>query len=216
MRISNVLFTLSFIVLILLTPLALLLAPLPALASHTFVQVEYAKSSFPADEFGYTTADRLRISSVVIDYLRGSQPMQAIEDLDVRQATHLQDVKALMTKAFITEIIIVLLLVIALALLCSHTRYRSKAFLAIQRSSQVTIVLLLILSAFFFTSWTESFYRFHAVFFSARSWEFDDNTMLLRLFPDQLWQDAALYYFCGVLILAVVVSLLSGFLRRRV
>ena len=56
--------------LVLALPVLLLTADLRIVTSHRFVRWEYGKADFPPDPFGLSTADRIRLAEVCVDYLR--------------------------------------------------------------------------------------------------------------------------------------------------
>ncbi len=209
MRTSTLLFRSAFVAIVVLTPVIILLAPLPLLTSHTLLEWQYTRPSFPADEFGYTTEDRLRIGGIVVDYLQGNATLEVIEGITDDEESHMADVRDLFNLGFIILCISLAVVVLAFFALFSHTTFRKKAFIALQRAAQVTIALQIIGIVYFSYDWMRAFDRLHRVFFKGLNWMFNDDQVLLRLFPDEFWQATAILYVSvsvGLAVLLVIVT----------
>src|SRR5512143_683621 len=73
----------------LLTPILLLGLGLRIMLAPWFLQVEYRMPYFPADEYGFTTQDRLHWSHFALDYLINGAPPSYLADLKFNDGTTL-------------------------------------------------------------------------------------------------------------------------------
>jgi hypothetical protein len=93
---------LTYLLTALLTPIVLLGFALRLLLSPLFLQVEYRMPGFPADEYGFTRADRLQWAPFAVDYLVNNEGISYLGDLrfangkplyNERELSHMVDVK---------------------------------------------------------------------------------------------------------------------------
>lgn len=177
--------------------------------------MEYSYASLPEDEFGFTTDDRIRIASQVLNYFQNDAPIETIEQLERDERDHLEDVKSLLQLAYVVLILSFVVFLIAFVFLFSHTTYRSKAFLAVQRGTQVTLASIFFIGILFFLFWYNAFQTFHKIFFEKSTWMFEDDATLLRVFPDPFWQDVVFYYFSIIGLLSMFLILVCSRWKRR-
>jgi integral membrane protein (TIGR01906 family) len=80
----------------------------------------------------------------------------------------------------------------------------------------LTLILLVGLIAYILINFDAFFLQFHQLFFEGDSFAFRYDDTLIRLYPEQLWNDAAI--LIGVLTGAMAVGLLviSWWWRRKV
>lgn len=194
-------------------PLLLLGAAVQAIMTPAFLQVEYRMPGFPADLYGFTTAERLQWGTYGIDYLRNNAGIDFLGNLRVadgrplfneRELSHMLDVKNVVQQLFGFWYWIVLAfgLVAATALLTRQwqafriTLFRGAMLTFIVAGTGAAIAILGVLgSGEMFWSF---FSGFHAMFFSGDSWLFEYSDTLIRLYPIRFWEDAVLWL--GVLI----------------
>ena len=55
--------------LVLVLPVCLLVVNLRVVTGHWFIRWEYGKAGFPADAYGFSTAERTYLAQVCVDYL---------------------------------------------------------------------------------------------------------------------------------------------------
>ncbi len=197
---------LSFLV-SLLTPLALIGLALRILLTPVYFTIEYNLPYFPADEYGFTKADRLQWAPLAVEYLLNGADISYLGDLKFedgsplygeRELNHMQDVKEVVQGA-LRAWYISLAILILLAVLAVRGGWISQYTNALQRGGWWMIGLAVSLGViagagillnpdifWVFFSW------FHSLFFTGDSWLFYYSDTLIRLFPIRFWQDAFL------------------------
>jgi integral membrane protein (TIGR01906 family) len=192
----------------LLTPFVLLGFALRLLLTPLFLQVEYRMPGFPADEYGFTRADRLRWAPFAVDYLVNREDISYLADLrfddgsplyNERELSHMADVKRVTQGAL--NVFYLALAGLALLGLWSKRPQQWTAFRqGLKRGggimvglagvvAAVVVVGMLLLPNLFWAF----FEGFHAIFFEGDSWLFLYSDTLIRLFPIRFWQDAFLF-----------------------
>ncbi|MEK6751468.1 MAG: TIGR01906 family membrane protein [Chloroflexota bacterium] len=191
----------------LLTPLALIGLALRILLTPIFYSIEYNMPYFPADEYGFTKADRLQWAPYAVEYLVNSADTSYLGDLKFpggaplygeRELSHMADVKGVVQGALRVWYIALVILII-LAFLARKGNWLPQYLAGLHRGGWWMIGLAVSLGfiagagillnpdifwAFF--SW------FHSLFFEGDSWLFFYSDTLIRLFPIRFWQDAFL------------------------
>ena len=184
----------------------LLMTAVRMLLSHEFLRFEYLRPGFPADSYGFSAAERIRYGSLAIDYLFNSEPIGFLGELRLpldlcylppaaaedcalfkpAELRHMQDVKQLTQFAFALAAACAVFIVVAL-------RRDWRAGLGgLQLGAWLTLALIGGLGVVALGAWDNAFDRFHALFFAAGSWRFPYSDSLIRLFPEQIFIDAAL------------------------
>jgi integral membrane protein (TIGR01906 family) len=199
---------LVFIVLIM--PFLLVATSIQVALTPLFVNVEYRLPGFPPDEFGFTTADRLKWSTYSINYLLGrvtdeQLASQRLPDgtplYNERELGHMHDVRNL------TAIVLDLWLgMLAFFLIVTYLCWKSKEmdawFTAVRRGGNLTIGIIFAILFYLAINFNELFTQFHQLFFEGDSWLFLMSDNLIRLFPIRFWRD--IFIFIGGL------SIISG------
>lgn len=206
-------------ILALAVPLALIMLAVRAVASPLFLWAEYHRPGFPADSYGFDTAERLRLGSYGLDYILNLAPDSYLAEIESQgqraflasEVSHMTDVKLVIIWS---SSLTALLLFVALL---SAWRLPSRAPGAIRSSlfagSLLTLLLLLGLGASALLGWEGFFSNFHQVLFPQGNWTFRASDTLIRLYPPQFWLDAAAS--AGVLILLLTLLLLVLTRPRR-
>ncbi len=192
----------------LLIPLALLGLGVRILLTPLFLNIEYRLPTFPPDEYGFTTQDRLHWGVYGIDYLLNNADISYLGDLKFsdgtplftdRELSHMHDVKVV-TQGFLR----VWYLDLAILLLLGIWSWRGKWHAAYRRGfwrgGWLTLGLAGIIGviATFGASGSGDlfwafFSDFHGLFFQGNSWLFQYSDTLIRLYPLKFWEDAVLY-----------------------
>lgn len=166
-----------------------------------YPQIEYHLSNFPADPYGFTTADRMKWSQLSIEYLVNDAPLTFLSDLRLdaqtplyneRELSHMQDVKNVVQGMIIAwRALVVMLLLVAVGVLIYK---RLPEFLAaLSTGGWLTIGLLVLILFFVAVSFDQLFIVFHSLFFKGDSWLFNYSDSLIRLFPEKFWIDAFIW-----------------------
>lgn len=199
-----------------LVPLALLGLALRLLLTPAFLQIEYNLPSFPPDEYGFTTAERLYYAPFALDYLTNDEDISYLAQLtfpdgsplfNQRELSHMQDVK-IVTKAGLKVWYASLLLLALLGIWARQGKWEQAWFQGLRRGGWLTIGLVAGVGLFAAVAFWQFFSLFHALFFEGDSWLFLYSDTLIRLFPMQFWQDAFLWV--GVIVIAGALGLGLG------
>lgn len=189
-------------------PFLLLIGAVRLVCTPLFLWAEYHRPGFPADSFGFSTEDRMTNGSYVMDYLLNWAGPRYLGDLKgpsgeplflAGEVSHMADVKAVITAAFLAGAL--LLLVAAACLLYLRRNCPGGIRRGLFAGSAATLVLVLVLGVLGVLNWQWFFTEFHRIFFADGTWTFYTDDTLIRLFPGQFWMDAGL--LIGVLVLVV-------------
>lgn len=191
----------------LLTPIALVGLALRILLTPLYYTIEYNMPYFPADEYGFTKADRMEWAPYAVEYLVNSADISYLGDLKFedgaplygeRELSHMEDVKSVV-QGSLAIWYIALAILLVLVVLAWNENWLPEYLAGLHRGGWWMIGLAVTLGfiagtgillnpdifwAFF--SW------FHSIFFEGDSWLFYYSDTLIRLFPIRFWQDAVL------------------------
>lgn len=218
--------TFQKVILVLLSiaiPFFLMMTMIRFMFQPAFLQVEYNSSNFPADEFGFTAADRLKWGTISLDYLFNNQGIAFLSEQKLpdgsslyneRELGHMLDVKnliQLMLKVWL-GLSIAFVILLAWAWRGKWLKDLGRAFI---RGGWLTLGLIGAVLVAILINFDELFTAFHHLFFEGDSWLFLYSDTLIRLFPLKLWQDG----FTGAGILtgigAILFMLLGRLLYRK-
>ena len=206
-----------------LVPVTLIGFGIRVLLTPLYLQLEYRLPSFPADEYGFTTEERIHWGAHGINFLLNDAPISFLGDLTFdtgkplfgeRELGHMDDVKAVVQR--VLAIWYVVLVTMAGAFLWA---WRTGKLLEVRRGLKLGGLLTLGIAAAAASIGAaglmgggEVFWRFfsafHAVFFSGDSWLFAYSDTLIRLYPIRFWQDTVLYL--GALVALAATALFIG------
>ncbi|WP_349828759.1 TIGR01906 family membrane protein [Brevibacterium litoralis] len=192
-------------------PFMLLAVAIRAIASGWFLRFEYLwNPAFPADEYGFSAADRLHYGSYAVDYLHNQDGSRYLEDIvfpegiplfRAAEVSHMADVKSLVSLLF-TIAIVGAIGCVVFGLIQSR-RTGPGIRMGYRLGSVFTLVLFGALAVLAILGWDTFFTRFHEIFFADGTWQFYLDDSLIRLFPPQFWVDAGIGV--GVMVLIGVV-----------
>ncbi len=208
-------------------PFLLVVGCLRLLLSQPFLQAEYRRAGFPADPFGFTLEDRLAYGPYAINYIYNAETRDYLAALRLpgdkcwnlgtagadcalfseREIQHMADVKRITGSAY--SLAAVCALVGAVIAFASRHSEASRADIALgfSRGCKLTLSAVALSAVLALAAWNQAFDAFHEVFFAEGSWRFPFSDSLIRLYPEQLFIDAAL-------IIALFTSLCAGAILR--
>jgi integral membrane protein (TIGR01906 family) len=182
----------------LLLPLALLFLGLRLLLTGAFLQLEYHLPGFPADEYGFTRADRLHYAPLAVDYLLNDAGIDFLADqtfpdgtplYNERELSHMHDVK-LVVQGAVKVGYATWFLLLGIAFWARWGGWWPGYVRAVRRGGWITVGLLAALGLLAGTDFWAFFTDFHALFFQGDSWMFLYSDTLIRLFPLFFWEFA--------------------------
>ena len=218
----------------LMVPILLATGAVRLLLTEAFLHLEYQRPGFPADAYGFTTADRLEYGPLALRYLFIDARIEYLAELrlppgkcwpsaagnrgcamfNASELEHMEDVKAVATAVFASALGG---LVAALALFIASRRKPEglrQIRAGLRLGAHLTIALVLTLAALALASWNFAFDRFHDLLFAAGTWRFPYSDTLIRLYPEQLFMDAALFIAAFCLLGASLILVIGSRLDR--
>ncbi len=191
-----------------LVPIVLIGIGLRILLMPIFLKIEYNMPYFPADEYGFTKADRLKWAPYALDYLVNSADISYLGDLkfddgtplyNERELSHMDDVKRV-TQGALRVWYISLVLLALFGVWAWFGDWWQAYRLGLMRGGwlmvglAVTVGLIVVAGiAINPNVFWDFFAGFHSLFFEGDSWLFLYSDTLIRLFPIRFWQDAFLF-----------------------
>lgn len=132
---------------------------------------------------------------------------------NARELHHMQDVKWVTQVAFALAVGLAVVVVVMAAALVRSKQTRPLLRRALQRGSLFTLVMIFAIVVVAVFNWNFFFNTFHQLFFESGTWRFEYSDMLIRLFPEQFWFEAALAIGSLTVIAAGLLYILAG--RRK-
>ena len=223
-RRRSVLDVIGTIWIMLATPFVLLALAVRFIASGIFLKFEYFRPGFPADQFGFSAADREHYGTYVVDYLHNFDSRRYLADIVMpngepifisEELSHMADVKGLISLLYLVALVGIIGSVLFGLYMCRkggsgiHTGVRLGSIFSIIFMAAVAVVAVL--------GWDSFFRGFHKMFFADGTWEFYADDSLIRLFPPQFWVDAGIAGGGLFVLLAILLFLFSfaGHKKRR-
>ena len=211
------------ILIAIIVPLFLMMTSIRILLNPFFLDYEYNLPNFPADEFGFTKADRLHWGKLSLVYLTNSAGPEFLADLkfddgqpiyNERELSHMLDVKNLV------QLMIKILLPMAAFLVLSwffawRQGWKSEFWKSVSLGGWLTLGMIGLILVGTVINFDALFTGFHHLFFTGSTWLFYTDDTLIRLFPEKLWSDA--FTFMGVFTLAggVICTFLGARLAHK-
>ncbi len=204
-------------VIALAVPFLLVVGNIRLVANPWFIQFEYNRPGFPPDAYGFTLAQRTPLAmaglySVVPEgagliELEQAKLPNGEPAFNAREIKHMQDVRVLMGRVFPLALIIVSVLIVLAIAFRKNPAYHDVVPQGLRAGSALTLILLAGLIAYILINFDAFFLQFHQLFFEGDSFAFRYDDTLIRLYPEQLWNDAAI--LIGVLTAAMAFVLLG-------
>jgi len=170
------------------------------LATGTFVRAELGRDGFPPDRYGLTNEQRKELALLGLRSIQpGSEGIALLERarlpngspaFGLRELTHMRDVRRLFGIALRGQLI-ALIVIGALALGLARTRLRAVVPLGLLAGAVATLATAVLAVPLILLGFDGFFTRFHEVFFSGDSWQFNNADTLIRIYPEELWQDVS-------------------------
>ncbi len=198
------------VVVALFFPVIVVAAAVRAVATSSFLWLEYNRPGFPADQFGFSLDDRMTYGSYALDYVLNFAPPRYLGGLVTPEGEplflesevgHMADVKGVLGLSFFIALVMFVLAVIACVYLAR--RYKGGIRRALFSGAVLTLVGIVALTVLAVIGWQTFFTQVHALFFADGTWTFRVDDTLIRLFPEQFWTDSAVTI--AVLVLAATI-----------
>lgn len=209
--------------LVLTLPAVLVGVNLRVVTGHWLVRWEYSRPGFPADPYGLTTSERVRLATVCQDYLASNADISMLADLRLsngepafneRELRHMADVQAVFFGLTVVGGLSGLLWLSMGAVSLTSGWMRDRYQRALVNGSLMTLGILAVVGGFMVVSWDQFFTAFHRLFFTGDTWLFPNSDTLIRLFPIRFWIDIAAV-LVGLLVVEALALGALGLTRLR-
>jgi integral membrane protein (TIGR01906 family) len=182
-----------------LIPIVLMLTSIHLILATAlyWIPIEYRKSKFPADPYGFTVKDRIYWSAVDINYLINNTGIEYFDDYHLpdgkpmhvqRELSHMDDVKTLIVASRWAWGIGIALIGLLLTLM-RQLSDPADVGMVLRRGARNTLVLMGILIIGLIVGFNVVFVGFHRIFFYGDTWIFHNYDTFIRLYPQLFWQD---------------------------
>ncbi|MBI3282482.1 DUF1461 domain-containing protein [Candidatus Curtissbacteria bacterium] len=201
--------TLSYLIIFFLAPAIILLNFRLLVTNHNYYQKEFEKLGV------YNTVDKNTAvvqSERLVKYLCCNGHLDP-EFFTKREVLHLADVKSRVLAAT-TMLFLNLGLVILIATILLAKKKRQILLWVLKTGSLVGILAILTLSASSFINFDFLFLKFHLISFTNDLWLLPPESNLIKLFPQQFFQDSANRIATRSVIMLGIIYLLSILIEK--
>jgi len=205
-------------------PFFLLIVATRLLMFPAYLEHEYNLTDFPADTYGFTTADRLKYAPLAVEYLLNSADISFLGNqtfdngtplYQEKELSHMLDVKGVVQGAFVAGYLLAIFIAV-MGIWGWRIHWFSSYLGALSRGGWLTIALIFLAMFGVMSNFDQLFNDFHQIFFKGGSWLFYFSDTLIRLFPLKFWQDAfilaGVFAFAGGLLLGIA----GWYFRKKV
>jgi integral membrane protein (TIGR01906 family) len=203
---------------ILAVPILLVLIGVRLVMTPAFLTLEYGRTGFPDDQYGFTQDERKDYALHTLQYLLKNLDIQYLETLTFDdgfplytegELYHMEDVNIVTRRSF-QALNAGILLTLIIGLRAWRRKKYSRALRhGLCAGSILTLGIIGVIVLLVFVAWDFFFTSFHQVFFERGTWQFAYSDTLIRLFPEQFWLDAALAIGIITIIGASIILALS-------
>jgi len=194
------------------------------LATDTFVHAELGRDGFPSDRYGLADDERERLALVGLRSIEpGSQGIALLERewlpdgsaaFTERELSHMEDVRSIFGVLLRGQLVVLVGLVLV-GLGLARTRHRHLVPRGLLAGGFATLGVAALAVPFVLLGFDRFFTRFHELFFDDDSWRFSTRDTLIRIYPEQLWQDVSILVALLTVVQAVVLAFLARWWLRR-
>lgn len=204
-------------------PFALLALALRIITAPWFPRWEYHKPDFPADPYGLTTEERVRLAEICVEYLTTQAGIDLLANLELegrpafndRELRHMVDVKRVLWGILRAGTLGWAIVLVGSAGLFSRKSLRPYGLAALRGGALLTLALLAAVGGLMLLRWDVFFTGFHELLFPPDTWTFPTSDTLIRLYPEKFWMDAGMVIVGLVLVQAVALGVVSWALGKR-
>jgi integral membrane protein (TIGR01906 family) len=217
---------LLILIIALALPFLLVVSSIRLLANDWFINFEYSRPDFPPDVYGFTLAQRTPLAltglhSVLPDsdgigLLEQAKLPDGSPAFNAREIKHMTDVRNLIAEVYPLQLLGLSLMVILALLLRFSADLRKTIPLGLRWGAALTLVILAGLIAYIFINFDAFFLQFHQLFFEGTSFAFAYTDTLIRLYPEQFWNDAAITIGVITAVFAILLLIISQIWLKRI
>jgi integral membrane protein (TIGR01906 family) len=186
---------------------------IPAFTRLTASRVSLAEDAGLSQERMLEVAEQVRRFVVANDGPTLPATVDGRPGFDEAAVSHLLDVRRVLSAARILTGVLALALAVGLAYEVARKRTERVAD-ALMAGAVCSVVLVVLCAVAAASDFDTFFSAFHGLFFSAGTWTFPYDSLLIRTFPEPFWVSAGAVWGGLVLAGAGVLALVAGVLRR--
>lgn len=190
----------SIVLVLIFAPLFTILLLNQCVFSHLFDMLHLQQYN------GFEKREYLNKVSSIIRYFFDRSVYLTIDGFTEIEKIHMKDVKILVLISF-------LLFLLSLFFIVYFRKNLKRDVLKI--SAVTTIIFVISLIGFSLTNFDEAFTLFHRILFRNNYWLLDPDTLLIRLFPEEVFMKLAYVWFGGTLLLSLAILLYLYVSRRK-
>ena len=213
-------------ILVFLLPLMLIAVNARVACTKSFLHMEYQRKGFPADPYGFTTADRMQYGVRGLSYLFNGAGIGYLGQMrfpdnkkpmfNRRELRHMRDVKNVVRRLELIAYPLLFLFVLLLLGLVWVAAGRQLVVDALYKGAIWTFLLLGGSIGVVAVAFEPLFLKFHDVLgFAPGTFLFYADDTLIRLYPQQFWMDAFLLVLGGAVLEALLIGGGAWYARRR-
>ncbi len=185
-------------VLIVSLPFFLALTSILPMLSRPFLLLQYARPDVPASA-KFSPQERQALAEAAAHYLVSNKDIGYLAELrdadglphfNERELTHMVDVKVLLRRALVVDLILGVLVAASLGVMLSSSEIRGRTPVYLFAAALVAPALALSALIVVPLQFQWFFVKFHHLFFEGESWLFPRTDTLIQLFPEQFWFNA--------------------------
>lgn len=157
---------------------------------------------------------KIEKSGLVMDFLEGKieREKMFIEGFNQREIKHLEDVRNLMTGVTLLSKFFLGGTGVLLVIIWKNCSIIRKAFFLAGIQMAILTIFLLIFSIADFRIF---FLNFHQLFFESGSWIFEEDDMLIQLYPEVFWMDTTKNILFLMLAESIIFLSVSFVLKKK-
>lgn len=201
------------------------LSALRVVTQPWIVHFEIDHGRLPADRFGFTDDDRLRLGLIGLEAIRpGGDGIEILERTTLadgspafgtRELRHMEDVRGIVGFLFPLHTTLLGGLLVVVAALWRSRRGREAVARGLLAGAYGTVVIAAVLGLVMLVAWDPFFETFHRLFFEGMTWWFYADDTLRRVYPDAFWMGVAAWLTgLATLFTGLVLALARRWLRR--
>lgn len=198
-------------------PIFLTLASLYVVMTPQFIAWEYSRPDFPPAQL-FTPEARYYNATQTVRYTRGEISEQDLINLGVyneREIKHLVDVYKVTSVVFIVQPLALAVIAVSLYVLLRARGTLAYAGRGLFYGGVLTFVFIGAIGIFSLVAFDSFFVTFHRIFFEGDTWLFNYTDSLIQFYPVEFWMTAAYAIALIVLVGAVLVTAVGGWLMRK-
>ncbi len=144
------------------------------------------------------------------NYILKDNPLP--QDYNKNEASHLEDVKKVMSKVSIALFFSLTSMVIILL----HVKYKMKVNILelLSKATKIAIIFSIIFALLAITIFPTLFTYFHYLFFPQGNWIFPENSRIITTFPESFFQSIAIQIGITTILLQLIFPITNVLIKR--